>query len=98
MLSERNSANLGNYSTNLRTKPEEHVISYASKTISVAERNYSQVENEALAIIFGFKKYKKCLIGRYFTIYTDYKYLEKHFDSQQAASATCATRIQRLFL
>ena len=95
VLSQRNSANLGNYGTNLGTKPEERDISYASRTLSAADRNYSQVENEALAIIFGVK-FEKYLMGNHFTIYTDHKPLVKLFDSQQATSATGAARIQRL--
>ena len=95
VLSQKNSAYLGNYCNNLRTEPEEHVISYASRTLSAAERNYSQVENKALAIIFGVKKFEKFLMGRHFTIYTDQKPLVKLFDSQQATLATGAAKIQR---
>ena len=76
------------------------MISYASRTLSAAERNYSQIEKEALAIIFGIKKYDKYLMGRHFTLYTDYKPLVRLFDPKQATSSTAAARIQRwsLFL
>ena len=95
MLSQKNYAYLGHYGTNVGTELEEHVISYALRTLSVAERNYSQVEKEALAIIFGVIKFEKYLMGRQFTIYTDHKPLVKLFDSQQAISATGAARIKR---
>ena len=95
VLSQKNSVYLGHYGTNLGTEPEEHVISYASRTFTVAERNYPQVEKEALAIILGVKKFEKYLMGRHFTIYTDHKPLVKLFDSQQATSATGAAKIQR---
>ncbi len=76
-------------------QPEERVISNALRTRSVAERNYSQVEKEALGIIFGVKKFDMYLMGRRFTIYTDHKPLDKLFDSQKATSATGAPRIQK---
>lgn len=45
VVSHKNSAYFENYSINLRTEFEEHVISYVSNTLSTAERNYFQVEN-----------------------------------------------------
>ena len=76
-------------------QPEERVISYASRTLSAAERNYSQVEKEALGIIFSITKFEKYLMRRRFTIYTNHKPLVKLVDSQRATSATGAARIQR---
>ena len=72
----------------------EQVISYASRTLSAAERNYSQIEKEALAIIFGIKKYDKYLMFRHFTLYTDHKPLVRLFEEKQVTSSTAAARIQ----
>ena len=81
VLFHKDLANLGKYGIRF-DEPGERVISYASRTLSAAERNYSQVEKEALGIIFGVKKFEKYLMESRFTIYTDHKPLVKLFDSQ----------------
>ncbi|MCP8719654.1 MAG: reverse transcriptase domain-containing protein, partial [Asgard group archaeon] len=51
---------------------EEHPILYLSKKFSSAERNYSTVERELAAIIYGLKKLNHYLDGQKFTIQTDH--------------------------
>ncbi|XP_058024057.1 uncharacterized protein K02A2.6-like, partial [Ahaetulla prasina] len=51
----------------------EAPIAYYSRTMSSAERNYSQLDKEALAIVSGVKKFHKYVFGRDFEIITDHR-------------------------
>ena len=52
---------------------EEKPIAYASRTLSVAEKNYSQIEKEGLSIVFGVRKFHQYVYGRRFCLWTDHK-------------------------
>ncbi|XP_064469911.1 uncharacterized protein K02A2.6-like [Ornithodoros turicata] len=74
---------------------KERSIARASKTLTDAERNYAQIEREALAIIFGVRKFHQYLWGRKFTLYTDHKPLTMIFGSKKGVPVTSASRMQR---
>ena len=46
--------------------------SFISCTLAPAEKNYSQLKKEALAIVFAVKSLHHYLYSHYFTIYSDH--------------------------
>ena len=54
----------------------EKPIAYASRTLNVVEIKYSQIDKEALAIVFGVKRFHQFLFGRKFAIVSDHKPLQ----------------------
>ena len=74
---------------------QERPISYASRTLSPAERNYAQLDKEGAAVIFGIKKFHQYLYGQKFKIFTDHKPLLGLFKADKAVPSMASPRIQR---
>lgn len=74
---------------------QERPIEYASRILNSAEKNYSTIEKEALAIIYGTKKFFKYLIGRKFILATDHKPLLKIFGHDHSIPQMSTSRLQR---
>ena len=73
----------------------ERPIGYVSRSLNSAERNYSTIEKEALAIIVGVKKFHQFLYGHRFTIKTDHKPLEGLLRENKGISSQASSRVQR---
>ena len=74
---------------------EEKPIAFASRTLNKSERNYAQIEKEALSIIFGIKKYHQYLYGRKFLLVTDHKPLVTLLGPKRGIPTLAAARLQR---
>ena len=72
-----------------------HPVSYASRSLNSAEKNYAQIEKELLAIAFGCQKYHQYIYGRAVSIKTDHKPLEHIFRKPLTATPP---RLQRMML
>ena len=66
-----------------------------SCVLAPAEGQYSQLDTEALAIVFGLQRFHQYLFGREFVIYTDHKPLSYLFDASRAIPQMASARIQR---
>lgn len=70
-------------------------IWHASRSLTTAERNYSQIEKEALSLVFAVKKFHKMIFGRPITLHTDHKPLLAIFGAKRGIPAHSANRLQR---
>ncbi|XP_021364454.1 uncharacterized protein K02A2.6-like [Mizuhopecten yessoensis] len=73
----------------------ERPVGYASRTLTAAEKNYSHLEKEGLAMIFGVKKFHQYLFGNHFKMYTDHKPLLGLLKEDKKIPEMAAARIIR---
>ena len=74
---------------------QERPIAFASRTLTKSERNNSQIEKGALAIVFGDRKFHKYLYGRTFRLYTDHKPLVTILGPKTVVPTLAAAGMQR---
>ena len=74
---------------------QERPVSYSSRSLTVAERNYGHIEKEGLALVFAVKKFHHYLFGYQFTMITDHKPLLGLFAETKGIPDRAAARITR---
>ena len=74
---------------------KERPITYASRSLIPADKNYSVIEKEALFIILAIRKFQQFLYGRRFTLLTDHQPLTLLFGPKKGTSPIAASRLQR---
>ena len=70
-------------------------IQFASRSLNDAEKNYSNLEREALSVVFGIEKFQKFLLGSEFVIHNDQRPLQNLLASNKGIPTTCTARVQR---
>ena len=73
----------------------ERPIAYASRSLTATERHYSQLDKEALAIIFAVTRFRQYLLGRHFTLLSDHKPLLYLLSPDKPVPPMASARLQR---
>ncbi|XP_049865049.1 uncharacterized protein K02A2.6-like [Pectinophora gossypiella] len=73
----------------------ERPVACVSRALTPAELNYSQIQKEALAIVYAVKKFHQYLFARHFTLRTDHKPLVTIFGPHQGIPNMTSSRLQR---
>ncbi|XP_037036075.1 uncharacterized protein K02A2.6-like [Bradysia coprophila] len=73
----------------------EKAIEHASRSLTPAERNYGQIEREALSLVFAVQKFHRMIWGRKFVLETDHKPLLAIFGSKKGIPVHSSSRLQR---
>ncbi|WJZ98701.1 hypothetical protein VitviT2T_017211 [Vitis vinifera] len=63
-----------------------YVIYYARKTLNEAQRNYTTIEKELLAVVFASDKFRAYLVGSFIIVFTDHSALKYLLTKQDAKS------------
>nr|XP_049466096.1 uncharacterized protein K02A2.6-like [Anopheles coluzzii] len=74
------------------------VVQHASRALTKAESNYSQIDREGLALVYAVTKFHKMLYGRHFRLQTDHRPLLRIFGSKKGIPIYTASRLQRFAL
>ena len=73
----------------------EQPVAYASRSLQPAEQKYTQIECEALAIIFAVRCFHRYLHGRSFMLVTDHKPLCKILGLKEFIRPLAVAKMQR---
>lgn len=78
----------------VKGKLVERPVMFASATLSQAQRNYAQVDREALAVVFALSKFHRFLWGREFTLVTDNSAISRIFHQDKNLPIRTGERLQ----
>lgn len=100
LTTDASAVGIGAVISHILPNGQERPIAYASRTLNNSETKYSQIEREALSIIFGVNKFYQYLFAKTFILATDHKPLVTIFSPSKGIPQMSTNRLQRwaLFL
>ena len=75
----------------------EHAVYHISQSLTETQKNYSQIEKEALALVTAVERFHKFVWGRHFILQTDHKPLVALLQTEntKGLKSTTAARLKR---
>ena len=73
----------------------ERPVDFVSRTLTATERNYAQIQKEALSLVYAVQKFHQYLYGRSFILVTDHKPLTTILGHKRGIPSLVAARLQR---
>ena len=86
---------LGAVLSHIYPNGEERPIAFASRKLTSAEQGYSQIDKEALGIVWAIKKFNHYLCARQFELLTDHQPPVSIFNPNKSLPGMTTARLQR---